>query len=265
MIDATRERGSSSRGGAGAPKGVLARVLRWVGISKLFSAPRRVAKKTLERYFSGKDIVPVFAYLPNGRATLKLIARIKSETDLLLGDLEAFELYQAVTKTQKLPGEIAEVGVFRGGSAKLIAETSGKQIHLFDTFEGLPDLTQEDRPEQFQKGDYSISLESVEQYLQSYPNVTLYKGFFPATAGPVEDKRFSFVHLDVDLYRPTLESLAFFYPRMTKGGLIIGHDYRDIPRFHDSGVKKAFDEFFVDKPEVVIELLDGSQCLVVKS
>jgi len=265
MTDAPRELDSSSRRGDGAPRGTLARVLRWVGSSKLFSAPRRFAKKTVERYFSSKEIVPVFAYLPNGRATLQLISRIKAETDLLLGDLEAYELYQAVTKTQKLPGEIAEVGVFRGGSAKLIAETSGKPIHLFDTFEGLPDLTGEDRPDQFRKGDYSAALENVERYLESYPNVILYKGFFPTTAGPVADKWFSFVHLDVDLYRPTLESLAFFYPRMTRGGIIIGHDYRDIPRFHDSGVKKAFDEFFVDKPEVVIELLDGSQCLVVKT
>lgn len=231
----------------------------------MFSAPRSLARNALASYFSSKDIVPVFAYLPDARATLELIARIKSETQLLLGDLEAYELYQAVRKTEKLPGEIAEVGVYRGGSAKLIAETSSKQIHLFDTFEGLPDLSQEDQPEQFQKGDYSASLQNVEQYLKSYSNVSLYKGLFPATAGAVEDKSFSFVHLDVDLYRPTLESLVFFYPRMSEGGIIIGHDYRDVRGFHDSGVKKAFDEFFVDKPEVVIELLDGSQCLIVKT
>lgn len=246
-------------------RGAVARALRWVGSSRLFAAPRRLAKRAVERYFASKEIVPVFAYLPNGRATLQLISRIKAETDLLLGDLEAYELFLAVTKTEKLPGEIAEVGVFRGGSAKLLAETSRKPIHLFDTFEGLPDLTREDRPDQFRKGDYSASLENVTSYLAAYPNVKLYKGFFPATAGPVADRRFSFVHLDVDLYRPTLDSLAFFYPRMTRGGILIGHDYRDIPRFHDSGVKKAFDEFFLDKPEVVLELLDGSQCLVVKT
>lgn len=264
MGDTATGSGDSSRESARAPQGALARLARWIGTSKLLSAPRRIARLTVEKYFASKDIYPVFAYLPRGRATLQLIAQVKSETGMLLGDLEAFEICQAVKRSEKIPGEIAEVGVFRGGSAKLIAETSSKKIHLFDTFEGLPELTAEDDPEQFSKDDYSASLESVEEYMASYPHVSLYKGVFPATAGPVETSKFSFVHLDVDLYEPTLESLRFFYPRMSRGGVIIGHDYRDIPQFHDSGVKKAFDEFFADKPEIVIELLDGSQCLVVK-
>src|SRR5258708_7091280 len=48
-----------------------------------------------------------------------------------------FNLYQLALNTAKLPGDIAEVGVFQGGSAKLIASLKGtKGLHLFDTFEG---------------------------------------------------------------------------------------------------------------------------------
>ena len=74
------------------------------------------------------------------------------------------------------------------------------------------------------------------------------------------DKKFSFVHLDVDIYTSTLEALKFFYPRINRGGAILSHDYPGAV-----GVKKAFDEFFEDKPEIVIELPTGTgQALVIK-
>jgi len=65
------------------------------------------------------------------------------------------------------------------------------------------------------------------------------------------------VHIDVDLFEATLASLVFFYPKMNKAGIIISHDY------DEPGVRKAFDDFFADKPEPVIEM-SGCQCLVVK-
>ena len=66
------------------------------------------------------------------------------------------------------------------------------------------------------------------------------------------------VHLDVDLYKSTLDCLKFFYPRVNKGGIIISHDYPSV-----NGVKKAFDEFFKDKPEPIIRV-SYNQCLIVK-
>ena len=69
---------------------------------------------------------------------------------------------------------------------------------------------------------------------------------------------FSFVHMDVDLYESTKSCLDFFYPRMSRGGVIISHDY-----LGSIGVKTAFDEYFKDKPEPVLEVTD-SQCLIVK-
>ncbi|MFZ2152019.1 MAG: TylF/MycF/NovP-related O-methyltransferase [Minisyncoccia bacterium] len=206
----------------------------------------------------------VFSYIPEKTKTFELIAQIKNENEMLLGDLEAYRIYQVVKKTEKIPGDIAEVGVYKGASAKLMAETTRKTIHLFDTFEGLPDLVEQDNLGQFRKGDCLALFDETKNYLEGYSNIHFYKGIFPATSGPIQDKKFSFVHLDVDLYKPTLDSLIFFYPRLSPGGVIISHDYRDTPEFHNSGVKKAFDEFFSDKPEIVIEFLEGTQCLVVK-
>lgn len=66
------------------------------------------------------------------------------------------------------------------------------------------------------------------------------------------------MHWDVDLYESTLACLAFFYPRLHAGSVLLSHDYSLL-----AGVRAAFDEFLADKPESLIEL-PTSQCMVVK-
>ena len=138
------------------------------------------------------------------------------------------------------------------------ASEGKKQIHTFDTFEGLPPLEAFD-DQRFYAGQFATPVEAVRAYLAPYPNVHIYQGLFPNTAAPITGKIFSFVHLDVDIHPSTLAGLQFFYPRMSKGGVIVSHDYSNA-----KGVRRAFNEFFADKPEAVISL-PGSQCLVVKS
>lgn len=160
-------------------------------------------------------------------------------------------------KLQKITGDIAEVGVYNGGSAKLICEAKGaKKLFLFDTFEGLPDIDQIDKSD-WKKGQFVSNLGRVKNYLAEYDNVYIYKGLFPYTAKPIEKHKFSFVHLDVDIYKSTLDCLRFFYPRVSKGGIIILHDY------YSKGVREAIEKFFKYKPETVIEL-PGSQCFISK-
>lgn len=195
------------------------------------------------------------------RTDLDLIARVRTERKLLLSDHEAHQLMRMVRATAKIPGDLAEVGTYRGVSAKLIAEAHGggaKTLYLFDTFEGLPELQEVDRS-MFHEGQYVADIHEVADYLAAYPNIVLYAGIFPRTAEPITQKKFSFVHLDVDLYQSTKESLAFFYPRMTVGGVIISHDYLTA-----SGATKAITEFMADKPEPIIEL-SWRQCAIVKT
>jgi O-methyltransferase len=170
---------------------------------------------------------------------------------------EAYMIRGAVLSTTKIEGDLAEVGVFRGTSAKVICEAKGdRPLHLFDTFEGLPPTSRFDSG--FQAGQYACSLDAVRDYLKDFPNVQFYKGYFPMTGEPVQSRGFSFVHLDVDLFESTVAALEFFYPRMNPGAILISHDYVAF-----AGVRKAFDEFFEHKSEPVIEL-SGNQCLVVK-
>ncbi len=181
-----------------------------------------------------------------------------------INNSETYNVYQAIKQTNKIDGDIAEVGVYKGGSAELICIAKGRRkLYLFDTFEGLPEFSKYDKtvgdPE-FKPGGYCSDYRFVKERLKKYPTVYIYKGLFPKTAEPIAFKKFCFVHLDVDLYMSTKEALKFFYPRMQKGGIIISHNYSNY-----DGVMKAFDDFFKDKPEPIIELKNGgTQCMMVK-
>jgi hypothetical protein len=156
-------------------------------------------------------------------------------------------------------GAFAEVGVFRGASAKLICEAKGQTpLYLFDTFEGLPDnISGVDG--RFWKGLFVASEQAARARLSKYPNVNIYPGLFPQTSGPIENLKFSFVHLDVDLYSSTKAALEFFYPRMLPGGRILSHDYGQC-----EGVWTAFDEFMADKPEKLLPM-ETTQTLIIKN
>ena len=240
------------------------KIVSWAVTTRVLVFPRRIIYKAIDYALSVSRQqnygVMIFYNDPERANVIDLIRRIKSENEMLLTDNEAYQLFMTVVRTKKVDGDIAEVGAYRGASAKLICEAKGdKALHLFDTFEGLPDLSQIDNP-RFYKGQFLATFEDVKNYLKEYPNIHFYKGLFPFTAEPIEGKVFSFVNLDVDLYESTLSCLKFFYPRMNKGGIIMSHDYMDI---NLPGVRKAVDDFFEDKQETIIEL-SGTQCLIVK-
>lgn len=215
---------------------------------------------------------------PKWLCRIKMIRSHTIESDSLFWELYAqcladnrtvqpledfFNIYQLAQLGRRLDGDFAEFGVYRGGSAKLIASLKGeKRLHLFDTFSGLPEVRTDIDVHKTSDFD-DTSLQSVQRYLAEFSNVFFYPGFFPDSAQELgrTSTRFAFVHMDVDIYESTRAGLEFFYPRMVRGGFILTHDYRSTGC---PGVKKAFDEFFKDKPEMVIELWK-TQCLVIKA
>jgi len=192
----------------------------------------------------------------------KLAQTLHCDGKTLLSVREMWNIYNWVKKTQEIVGDIAEVGVYRGGSAKLISEVKGKKkLFLFDTFEGIPQVNKD--IDLIAQGSITgDSSELVRTYLSGYNNIKFVSGIFPSSAQQVikDITVFSFVHLDVDVYPSTLDSLKFFYPKMSLGGVILTHDYRCL---NTPGVKKAYDDFFSGKPETIIELWD-TQAMIVK-
>ena len=171
-------------------------------------------------------------------------------------------------KKENIEGNFAELGVYKGETAKLIVEMSSTQkLHLFDTFEGF---SEKDLQHEMKKGGKyttnefaGTNLETVKRYIDGDEHVIFHPGYFPETTKGLENERFSFVHIDADLYLPTLEALKFFYPRLSPGGIIMVHDYNHTW----DGIKRAFDEFMPTIPENLIELPDwkGSAIIVKNS
>lgn len=175
-------------------------------------------------------------------------------------------LWQALRSVLHLPGAIAEFGVFKGATARLIAQTMKragveKKLYLLDTFAGLPEPTP-DLDAEWRKGDLSdTSLAEVQSYLADVRNAFFLPGLFADNFCHIENERFCFSHVDCDLYASVKECCDFLYSRTVSGGYIFFDDY-GIP--YCPGAKLAVDQFFADKPEQLIYLPTG-QCFAIKS
>lgn len=127
-------------------------------------------------------------------------------------------------------GAVAEAGVYKGDYSREINRCfPDRKLYLFDTFEGFPDSdVSEEQKDSHTKdiADYlkDTSEELVIGRMPIKENCIIKKGFFPDTAADV-DEHFVYVSLDMDLYKPTLEGLRYFYPRMARGGIIAIHDF----------------------------------------
>jgi hypothetical protein len=161
-------------------------------------------------------------------------------------------------------GDIAELGVYRGNTATLIAAMArrmGSTAYLLDTFEGFNagDLVGIDAQHRAQFADTSLN---TVQNLIGEDHVRYIKGHFPESALHVPDETvFCLVHIDCDLYSPIRSALQYFYPRLLPGGYLIVHDYASLCW---DGAERAVDEFFADKPEAVLPLTDGGGSVAIR-
>lgn len=173
-------------------------------------------------------------------------------------------LRQLLRLVDAVSGDTAECGVFSGSSSYLICQANqnagvaGKTHHMFDSFQGLSGPGSEDG-DHWQAGDLACSVDTVRGNLRDFDQTAYYPGWIPDRFGDVESLEFSFVHVDVDLYQPTRDSIAFFHPRMSQGGIIVVDDYgfSSCP-----GATQAVDEFLADKEEQMLPLSGGGGFLI---
>lgn len=141
--------------------------------------------------------------------------------------LEDFAL---IIYEKNILGAVAEAGVFQGEFASVINSNFPDRIlYLFDTFEGFDErdvvLEEKNGYSDARTGYLNITSETLVLDKMIYPrNCVIKKGYFPETATDIHEK-FCYVNLDMDLYKPTLEGLRFFYPLLANGGIITIHDY----------------------------------------
>lgn len=196
----------------------------------------------------------------------KKILNINTLRELFDIRLSTIRLLADEINRKEIKGSIAELGVYKGYIAKeLNILFKDRKLYLFDTFEGFDDrdLYYENKLEKsrIKKDDFKdTNIEVVKEILPFKDKVVFCKGYFPKTADEIEDK-YALVSLDTDLYLPTLNGLKYFYPRLSKGGCIIVHDYNS-QQFPN--VKKAVDDFYktVDINVIPICDLHGSAVIV---
>ena len=175
-----------------------------------------------------------------------------------------FTVNQFLQLPKNVDGDTAECGAYKGATSYLICafiqqHAQFKTHHIFDSFERLNKPNKEDG-DYWKEGNLTTSEETCRSNLSQFDFVKYYKGWIPERFSDVQALTFSFVHIDVDLYQPTLDSISFFYERLNKGGIMICDDYgfSTCP-----GAKKAMDEFFMNKAEPVLMLTTG-QAFIIK-
>jgi hypothetical protein len=168
-------------------------------------------------------------------------------------------LYQLALMSRDMEGDTAECGAYFGAGSYLICKATqpkeGRTHFIFDSFEGVSNPDEHDG-DYWKKGEMRCPLD---KFQRPEGNISIHKGWIPERFTEVADRRFSFVHIDVDLHQPTSDSINFFYPRMVPGGLMVLDDYgfTSCP-----GAKKAADDFLRDKTESVVMLSCGSGLLI---
>lgn len=183
------------------------------------------------------------------------------ETKLLLDELE---------QCLDLPGDIVEFGCYEGDTSILLAdairENPDKWLYLYDSFEGLPNKTAEDNSAdgwRFKPGELKASPETVRHKFKKYalPEPVIIKGWFNELSDSDLPSEISFALLDGDFYESIKTSFALVAPRMTSGGRIVVHDYRnaELP-----GAGAAVNEFLEQHSDDYDFRIAGTMAILIK-
>ncbi|WP_211147053.1 TylF/MycF/NovP-related O-methyltransferase [Paenibacillus dokdonensis] len=178
--------------------------------------------------------------------------------------LSSLELIAEEIHAKNITGNVAELGVYKGGFAKHINKVfNNRKLYLFDTFEGFDERDiSYDIEENFSVKTTQFIDTSIDLVLSKmeYPeNVIVKKGYFPQTSEELEDQ-FAFVSIDTDLYKPIYDGLNYFYPRLAVGGYIFVHDYNNSIF---KGAKEAVREFCSENSIPYVPISDNLGTVII--
>lgn len=195
-------------------------------------ALREVRLTSLRPGISHEPLIPLASYAPwvDDPAFRALYEKIRSCT--LVDIYRCFELWDLSIQQSTLPGDVLEVGVWKGGTAAILGHIGAgpalSHLWLADTFgKGVPKAGVQDTL--YQGGEHAdTSEESVSALLQELgiANFTLLRGIFPDETGKeVEDLKIKLCHIDVDTYHSAWDVFSWVWSRMIPGGVIVFDDY----------------------------------------
>ena len=165
--------------------------------------------------------------------------------------IKALVTYLADAIENNIEGDVVEFGCYVGESSKFLTKTilelnSNKRVYVYDSFEGLPDLSKWEensgwRPRTLKTSE-DVLIDNFRQNNLQVPFIT--KGWFKDIPDNKIPDKIAFAFLDGDFYDSIYDSLNKVYDKVVDGGYIFFHDYNrvDLP-----GVKAAIDDFFIQK------------------
>jgi O-methyltransferase len=187
---------------------------------------------------------------------------------IMLGDGQIEYIMDNLASVLKLPGDVVELGCNVGMTTSFLrrllnAAGSDKEIHVYDSFQGLPGKTAEDGATPCDFGSSAVPHQAV---LDTFSKAGLTppvinKGWFSEIPDDRYPEKICFAFLDGDFYGSIMDSFRKVYHKMVPGGIILVHDYDWAPF---PGVKMACDEFCADKPEKVASEIFGIGKMVKK-
>ena len=159
------------------------------------------------------------------------------------------DLEWLATKVRNVPGDFAEIGVFRGAAFRKVADLAANQgrfAHAFDSFVGMNEPSPADG-DGYPKGEFDIGGPQEFVRLMTKAGIArelyeIWPGYVPDCFAKVpETLRFAFVILDVDHYQPTVDALRWLPARINDRGILALDDY--VPRQKHILATRAIDEF----------------------
>jgi O-methyltransferase len=214
-------------------------------------------------------VLPNATYSPWNldEAFLSTYSQVKNAT--LVDKYRCFELWKVVEQCAKLEeGALIEVGVWRGGTAALIATQASNlglrdKVYACDTFSGVVKAGAED-PDYLGGEHADTSKNSVEDFFRKtlkLDNIEILTGIFPEDTGDkVENLKFRFCHIDVDVYQSAKDVTEWIWERLVPGGMIVYDDYGGDTT---PGIARYVDTQLPLKGRIVLHNLNG-HAIVIK-
>lgn len=231
----------------------------------LFWGRRRFLEPTLD---PDRDsvVLPVATHSPwKTDPDFAAVAATVSEHTLVDG-FRQWELWHLLSQVADVPGDVLEVGVWRGGTGALLAARAKQlglaaRVHLCDTFEGVVKTSEADS--HYGGGEHADTdaplVRRLLERVDAAP-VEIHVGIFPEDApAALSEQAFRFAHIDVDVYESGRDVFDWVWPRMAPGAIVVFDDYG----FSTTrGITRLGDELARRDDAVMIQNLNGHAVLV---
>lgn len=200
-----------------------------------------------------------------------------------------YSLYKSVSYilSNNIPGDFIECGVWKGGSALLIAKMlanrniTNRKVILYDTYEGMSEPSENDKDyaginatELLDNASISVqesvwcysSFEEVKHNLAlsglREKNLIMIKGKVEDTIPTqLPTTVIALLRLDTDWYESTKHELNYLYPLLVKDGVLIIDDYG-----HWEGCRKAVDEYIEENNlQLLLNRIDNTGRIAIKN